>query len=330
LIDSVSNIFVSDTLTTLSGYVYIDFGRYAEDLSDEYLVHYDNNHVLYYNASKLSYEDDESGRNYWLCTTSSGVWAAIDFGAAGKKLGSLGVKAVASNLNGMIKDFKFYGCHVKPTNAVSTDKFILKSGTFTKTAEWQSVYFANQTPYRYYILEATNSYGANVALQEWRLSEYALELKKRSVKQFRLHPAVFEDNDFYFPKYIQLHGSSNGVDWTSLMSGYTYTPFYDQTYGRWQVYSFNNPNAYYIHRLTCSGNWGGVPAQIKMGEWEFYEYASEVNSYRVLDGTTNNIANVWFIDNVLYAANDKLSSIIDDGLAWSTTISGVADFIVRG
>jgi hypothetical protein len=330
LVDNISNIFESDILTTLSGYVYIDFGRYKEDFSDEYLVHYDNNHVLYYNASKLSYEDDESNRNYWLCTTSSGVWAAIDFGPAGKKLGSLGVKAVANNLNGMIKDFKFYGCHVNPINAVSSDKITLKSGTFIKTTEWQSVYFANQTPYRYYILEATNSYGANVALQEWRLLEYALELKKRSVKQFRLHPASFESNDFYFPKYIQLHGSSNGVDWTSIMSANTYTPFYEQTYGRWQVYSFSNPDAYYIYRLTCSGNWGGAAAQIKMGEWEFYEYASEINTYRVLDGTTNNIANVWLIDNVLYAANDKLSSVIDDGLAWSTTISGVADFIVRG
>jgi hypothetical protein len=330
LADNVTNIFESDTLTTLSGYVYIDFGRYEEDLSDEYLIHYDNNHVEYYNASKLSYEDDESGRNYWQCTTSSGVWAAIDFGNGYKKLGSLGVKAVSNNLNGMIKDFKFYGCHIKPTIAKATDKFVLKSGTFVKTSEWQSVYFANQTPYRYYILEATNSYGANVALQEWRLSEYALELKKRSVKQFRLHPASFESNDFYFPKSIQLHGSSNGIDWASIMSANTYTPFYDQTYGRWQVYSFGNPNAYYIYRLTCSGNWGGAPAQIKIGEWEFYEYASEINTHRVLDGTTNNIANVWLIDNVLYAANDKLSSIVDDGLAWSTTISGVADFIVRG
>jgi hypothetical protein len=55
--NSISNIFVSDTTT--SGNLIIDFGRKKTNLVDNWYLHLDNNHVNYYNASKLSDLDED-------------------------------------------------------------------------------------------------------------------------------------------------------------------------------------------------------------------------------------------------------------------------------
>jgi len=333
IVNSVSSIWSSDTTT--SGSLIIDFGRGSKTVNSKNYTHYDNSHVEFYAAMKLSDNDgDIYSANYWQCTTNSDVWAAIKYPVA-KSIGCISVKAVASKLNGMVKDYKVYGSDSDPRLSLESEWTLLAEGTFSKTTVEQTIYLSIGRFY-YYILKAENSYGDNIALQEWAHYEAKPSLGKRSVSQLRLYPVVLAAQEDYFPKHIEFYGSNNGVDWTQLIENKeTYTPFYDSTYGRWQRYSFLNNSSYYMYKLVVIDNWYAINDIIKIAEWEMVELVSETNNHRILFGTTNDIEQIWadptatFDSGNIYALNDVLNTIYSNTAATYTTISGeVADINV--
>lgn len=333
IVNSLSNVWES---TTISGFAAIDFGRGNTDVTNRLYVHSDNNHVFYYPAARLSDDDiNFQSKNYWQTTTSSGVWAAIKLTEA-KAVVALSVWAVPTKLNGMIKNYKFYGSNKDPKYPIpDEDKFLLSSGVFEKTVDEQVVYF-NPVGHRfyYYFLEAVDSYGDNVALQEWRMYEYTSNLGRRVVSQIRLRPVSFDSYDYYFPKRIEIYGSNDYRNWTQLLDIDTYTPFIDYySYGRWQRYSFENDSAYYAYKIIFDDNWNAPENTLKVAEWELVEKTLEAYNYRILGGTSNNFNSVWadsgttFDSGNIYAANDKLNVVIGNSLFTSTTISGAVEDI---
>ena len=105
--DSDANIWISDENATSESYVELvtNFG-WHDDITSTLYVHYDSNHVEYYNASKLSDSDtDYLDRDYWGCTTTSG-WSAINFGER-KTINALRVKAVSTDLDAAPKSILF-------------------------------------------------------------------------------------------------------------------------------------------------------------------------------------------------------------------------------
>jgi len=238
IVDGVSNVLIG---TPLANTVLIDFSRYGEDLTSDQYIHFDNNHVEFFNASKLSNNDlNPYGRNYWLCTVSSGTWAAIDFGV-GEKISAMSVKAVPTLLNGMVKNYNIYGSDKDP-RYFSGARVKLASGTLLKVTNDQPIYFNNANPYRYYIFEAVDSYGNNIALQEWQMFATGPDsIIRKTVGQLRLYPVVFESNEYYFPKYIKLLGSNDNYNWTVLTEpNLTYIP--DEVIGTTDI-ALNKPTA---------------------------------------------------------------------------------------
>lgn len=329
--NNISNVFISDTTT--SGSVLIDFGRGDTNLVSNTYLHFDNDHVTYYNASKLSDLDaDIYSRDYWQCTTTSGAWAAIQFPSA-VMVGCLAVTAVSSDLDGMIKDFEFYGTNYDPRFATAGQKDLLTSGTFSRVSTEQTVYFTTKARvYTYYILETLSTYGNNVALQEWGMYELTDDVGKRVISQLRFHPVDIVSQEYYFPKEIRFHGSNDMVNWTEFLElTETYTPFFDATYGRWQRFSITNNDAYYVYKVTCTNNWHAQDDTIKIAEWEMVEKVSESNNFRILEGSSANVNNVWADDTAtfesgnVYITNDKLNVVLDDMLIESTTPADTVD-----
>lgn len=314
---SASSVFSTDGSSDECSIV-IDFGRPKETLTNKNYLHYDSAHVNYYNAAKLSdLDDDEYDRNYWNCTTTSG-WASIRFPTA-KKLCCLMLKAVSSDLNGMAKDFKFYGSQSDPRFSGWYDKELVTSGTCQATTLEQPFYFESQMPYRYYILDVLNTHGNNIAIQEWSMYELNTQTGLKSVSQLRLRPVTFQNNEYYFTKEFAFYGSRDNLNWDELIPRKdTPTPFYDYVYGRWSRHTFTNYKGYYLYKLVCYGNWGGADDTIKISEWEMVERSEEANNYRILAGSSNNFNNVWadpfttIVSGTVYATNDYLSIIEND------------------
>lgn len=333
--NSISNIFISSDGVS-SGSITIDFGRGADSVTNKSYIHFDSSRVEYYNASKLSDLDgDVHSRDYWQATTTSG-WAAIQFPTT-KNICCLSLKAVSGSTTKMAKNFKFYGSQSDPRFIGWNDKVLLYEGTALQTTQEQTFYFSTgATYYKYYILDVLDTYGGNIAIQEWGMYEQTGHLSKKVVSQLRLYPVTFADNEYYFPKNIIFYGSNDGFNWDTLISGTeTPTPFTDYVYGRWSRYSFENNESYYLYKLSCSNNWNAGEDKIKIAEWEMVERLDEVNSFRILEGT-NNINNIWAdpiasIDTGnLYVTNTFLNVVADEKLISYTTLSGsVDDFNVR-
>lgn len=334
---SISNIFISDTATT-SGNIIIDFGRGSSSITDKDYIHFDNNHVQFYAAAKLSdLDDDEHSRDYWLGTTSSG-WAAIQFPDA-VSVGCLALNAVPSKLNGMVQNFKFYGSNSDPRFSGWDDKVLLYEGVCQDITTEQPFYFNTaNTLYTYYILEVVDTFGDDIAIQEWGMYELTPSLGKKVISQLRLHPVAFSSQEEFHVKEIELHGSNDGINWTPLLFRTdTPYPFSDYIYGRWSRHSFNNFDSYYAYKLVCIGDWGSNN-QIKMAEWEMVERIEEASNYRILSGSTNNMNNVWaepdttISSGTLYITNENFNTVStrDNNLIEYSTVSGiVSDFNVK-
>jgi hypothetical protein len=325
--NSIARIWISDEATT-SGSLIIDFGRRSDNISSQSYLHLDNSHVEFYAAAKLSdRQTDVYGANYWQATTSSGVWAAIKFPTP-TAVSCVVVRARESDLDGMIKDYELYTSNVDPRFSSEDEWVLVTSGTFSKIAQPQNIYL-DRGRYYYYILKAINSYGNNVALEEWEFYEDHPSLRKRAVSQIRLYPVTIANQEYYFPKNIKLYGGNDGVNWTLLKTSETYTPFYDATYGRWQRFSVENNDAYYMYKLVVLDNWYATADQIRIAEWEMVEKVSEASNHRILFGTTDNISQIWadptatFDDGNIYALNDVLNTIYEEDSATYTTVSGV-------
>jgi len=307
----------------------IDFGRLANNLVSDNYLHYDSGHVGYKNASKLSNNDtDVWGNDHFEGTTSSG-YVCIDFGYNATPIACVGVQAYTT-ASGMIKDFTFDGSYTHPLLADPGDWENLYTGTFVNTLDWQTAYFTNGKPFRYYRINILNTYNdASATLQEWEMYGYSSTLEKKVVSQLRLRPITLASNEIYFPRYITFEGSNGLDEWDTLIpTRKTYTPFYDYMWERWQRYSFTNTKGYYQYKVTCSGNWNGNEGLVGISEWEMLELASEDYKYRILGGTTSNFNNIWadatttFDDGFIYIVNDNLNTIKADKLSKSTTIVG--------
>lgn len=330
-----SPLSIWSSSTTVSGNLIIDFGRRSNRINDDDYIHFDNNHVEFFAAVKLSdLDEDEYDSNYWQCTESSNVWAAIEYPVA-KDVSCISVRAVPSKLNGMIKDYKVYGSNSDPRLTLESTWTLIAEGTFSKIEEEQTIY-PSAGKFYYYILKAENTYGDNVAVQEWAHYERHASLGKRAVAQLRLYPVVLSNQEYYFPKHIEFYGSNDGANWVQLLENTeTYTPFYDGVYGRWQRYSLSNNVPYYMYKLVVVDNWYAIEDIIRIAEWEMVERTTEANNHRILFGTTNDIAQIWadpaatFDSGNIYALNDVLNTIYSNTAASYTTISGlIADMNV--
>ena len=335
--NSISNIFISDEGTT-EGSIVIDFGRSRYSATDSDYTHYNSDDTVeFYNASKLSdLDSDVHGRDYWATTTTSG-WAAIQYPDS-KDIACLSLKAVPGNTAGMPDNFRFYGSQSNPRFSGWYDKVLIYEGQARAEEEEQTFYFSTGlTLYEYYILEVLDTHGNNVAIQEWGMYERLPGLGNKVISQVRLHPVTFTDNEYYFPKEIEVYGSNDGFVWDKLLNRTeTPTPFEDYAYGRWSRYSFENFDTYYLYKLTCYDNWNADTYQIKMAEWEMVERIEEADNLRILGGSTNDINNIWADPNtaissgVVYITNDEFNSAVDEKLLDNSELPLDADdFNVR-
>jgi hypothetical protein len=299
--------------------IIIDFGRSLTNLVSSELDHFDNNHVNFYNASKLSDNaSDINGRDYWNATTTSGVWAAVDFGSTNKQIvGCFSVKAVSSNLKGMVKNYKFEGTNDDP-RTIDLEWDTIHTGFFKKSPDWQSTHFVNGKKYQYYRLYVIDTYGENLSLQEWGMYSYNSSFSKKTISQLRLRPITFSSGEYYFPRNILFYGSNDMVNWTNIIPlTRAYTPFMETgEFERWHRYSFTNTTPYWCYKLEFTSNWNSEVDRIGMSEWEMVESELEEITYRVLIGTDNNISNVsaddgfTFTGGTLHASIDTVLNII--------------------
>lgn len=328
--DSDDNVWISYIDATLEDYVALTIHTsWSEDITTVSDIHYDSGHEYHYNASKLSDNGDSfMARNFLHLTTTSG-WASVKYRPS-RTIGAFRMKAT-SNLDACPRGFVFYGSNFNPGIDLSK-AHILTEGIFTQTEEWQSRVITNPSLFRYYILYIHDTYGGNnVEIQEWEMTNFIEERDRRFITQLRLHPATQGDLSYNFPKEVSLLGSSNGVDWDTLLPWTnTYTPFIEHNiaYDKWQRYSFRNTKGYWSFRLICRGNWRAVDSKIVIGEWSLHEFEDESYTYHILDGTTNDIVQVWAnsgcdIDangSIIFVANEYLSKISNNRLVGSHSL----------
>ncbi len=334
LSDNISSAMINcwySNDTANSADLIIDFGRTENNLATTENIHYDSGHSNLNNASRLSDNDDST---YFQGTTSSG-YVCIEFDN-NVALGCLVVRAVPGNLSSMVKNYRFMGSYDDPRLS-GGDWEVFSSGQLVEVDEEQSIYFVNQTPYKYYKLEIIDTHDmSNVMLQEWQMYQYDESNRKTVISQLRLNPVAFDSQEIYFPKQIEIYGSNNMIDWTALLSTTnTATPFYDYIWGRRQRFSFTNETGYYNYKLICYGNWNYNSGSIAIAEWEMVEKSSEGYSYRILSAASNNFNSVWatssttFDDGFTYIGGGSLlNTVYNNRLVDSTTVSGIIDINV--
>lgn len=333
--NTTSDAWYSDEDATQQDQIYVTiYLDRTENLVSPGKLHYNSNHEKYYGAVKMSDNDlDVYERDHWRAESTS-AWAIINFGSDRPVVNTFGIKAVSVDLDACPNNYKFYG-GLEPYHASFK---LLYEGAFEKTAEWQSVSFINNNPYKYYKFEVSDTYGNDLKVQEWVMYESVGSDKSKYISQLRLHPADFSGLEDNFPKQISLEGSNDMLNWEVVMPLIdTYTPYisYNASYGKWQRYSFTNVNGYWHYRLVCKGNWGASDGRIIIGEWELCELREESNINRILGGQTNNIKQVWasngcgFEDSsgLLYMANEKLNIVQCSKLVGEKDISEFYDDI---
>lgn len=229
------------------------------------------------------------------------------------------------------KDFIFYGSNLNPT--LHFDKAIkIIEGRFESSPVWQSRVLTSSPFYKYYILHILNTYGnKNIKIQEWEMMDSLGQIEMKRPSQLRLHPAMYSNWQYNFPKQISLQGSVDGVGWITLIPWInTYTPFI-QHYaedGYWQKYFFKNETGFWSFRLLCRGNWEAEDNRIIIGEWSLHELEEESYIHRILDGTTNNIQQIWATPScglddrygVIFIANEKMNRASSGRLVSSSNL----------
>lgn len=337
--DSDTTVWQSDVGATSESSVALTIHTgWEDDITNKSYTHFDSGHVYYYNASKLSDEDeDRMARTYWQCTTTSG-WAAIRFPTT-RTIGALRIKNTTVS-GAMPKSYEFYGSNYNPY--LFFDRATkLEEGTFYQTEDWQALVLTNSYKFRYYILDIKDTYGGeNIEIQEWQMMDSIGQTERRYVSQLRLHPALYGDLNKNFPTEISLQGSIDNYNWTTIMPWTrTYTPFVQHVAanGYWQRYSFYNINGYWSFRLLCRGNWGATDSKIVIGEWSMHELSAESYTYRLLAGSTNNMEQIWALDgcgiddvhSIIFMTNEKLNKISSNKLVDSEELPpGYLDFNV--
>ena len=225
---------------------------------------------------------------------------------------------------GRPKNFTFYADTVRPTTSYPLGKELL-SGTFDDTEDWQHIIVPNSGEERYYTLDITDTYDdENIKIEEWQMHSATDDHTRKYIGQLRLHPCTYdEDANLQFPKEVKLQASNDMLNWTTLLDWtLTYSPYkiHKASYGYWQRYSFENIHGFFNFRLLCRGNWGGSGGRMAIGQWGLHEREEEDYTYRILEGDTNNISQIWassdavFDDDETYLAIENLSIVKDNKL----------------
>ena len=342
--DLISTTWVSGVNATLESEIGVTIFFYeTTDLTNFNYTHYDSGHVKYFGASKLSdTNEDVWGRDFWDCPTSTNSWAAIKFDSL-CVINSCSITAVSEDLNCCPKNYVFFGSNYSPVTAMYK-AVELYSGAFSKIATTQQFFFHNKAEYKYYILYVLGNYGgSNIRIQEWEMFYLSEKSTKKRVSQLRLLPPA-DELLYSFPNEISLQASVDMLAWDTLIPWtQTYSPWMQHyvMYGYWQHYSFEDPTekGYYAYRLLCRGNWGEVGGRIAIKEWEMRELYKEYETYRILEGTTNIISQIWVsegcgIDDsngTIYATNDKLNYIMNDSVSSTSLPSNYNDInVIQG
>jgi len=328
--NSSDTVWTSNTNATLQPYISITihFGSEPQRIID-INNHYDSKHVKYFRASKLSDADTDSwGRNFWDCPANSNSWAAIKLNNR-YIVNSFFMTPVYESetvKDNYPKDYIFYGSNYSPITHFE-EAIELCRGTFKQAFVKQQVFFNSFTAYKYYILYIINNYGGNnIRIQELELYNIPKLIRARKIQQLRLLPD-FGGSLYNFPNEISVQASTDLLVWNTVLPWtFTYSPFmeyYSQNLNErsyWQPYQFMDDTEYnyWAYRLLCRGNWGEADGKISIKEWELREFARESNTYRILEGASNNIRQIWTSEqcginddnNTIFATNDKLNYII--------------------
>jgi hypothetical protein len=310
--DSECVVWISDE-SAASSEANLIIGFYGRlDFTSTRYYHYDSGHVPYYNASKLSDNDNDVWNRSWFESTSTSGWVSIRYEGRHRAISYLSVKTMDS---GRPKDFEFYADSVRPTVKYSLGQKLLE-GTFDDVESWQNFFVNNTTEYLYYTLDIKNTYDDQpIKMKEWQMRSAVPGHGKRYVSQLRLHPYMDEDYIIAFPKAIQLEGSTDLTNWEVVLpwtSTYTPNVIYKTEYGYWQRYSFTNVKGFYNYRLRCQGNWGRTDGRMCIGEWSLHEVASEEYTYRILPGETNSINQIWCNPSTTFDNEGEIYLAIDD------------------
>jgi hypothetical protein len=150
-------------------------------------------------------------------------------------------------------------------------------------------------------------------------------MRQMTIGKLRLKPSTLSSEYIYFPKSIKFYASNDFNNWTVLIPEIeTYTP----TSGDWQEYAFSSINPYWSYKLECIGNWNSNTGKIVIAEWEMMERNVESYTYRVLNGSSNNINSIWadpsttFDSGESYIVNEGLNLISNDKLSKYDAIVG--------
>jgi hypothetical protein len=321
LTDSLEVCWVSDA--TISGGEVVIYMDRTENLVSTTYKHYDSEHSYLYYAARLSDSgDDVYNRTYWRNPTSSG-WAAIRFDSP-TNVATFSFDGLSGYLDSRPKDIDIYGSNYFPGAGFYGAKLIKSDTLYTTISGLTDVtHTNNRESYKYYIVDVKNTYGDIIRIAEWYMYSHVGRAEKYYISQLRLTPASYGSADYNFPKEISLQCSSDGENWYTILDWTnTYTPFVEHYmgYGREQRYTITTVRGAWMYKLLCRDNWAASDNKIIIGSWGLYELYSETYTYRVLEGSSNDIKQIWAdadtklndIHKTVYLANDKLNKVSDN------------------
>jgi len=305
--------------------VIIDFGRNHVDLVGQSVGLYPYKYnpdsgMVCLEVSEFSDVYDARGLRYWQALDEAG-WIALEFPVPGVNINVFSFKG--EGVDYMPKDFMFQGGFTSPLTADEVDWTTLVSGTCSPSDDWHTFYFDNYNKFTFYRLVVQSTLGGKAhRVRRWRMFRREQSFKAHTLSKIRLLPSVYHDNDKYFPKEIDIYGSNDFNTWTPLLTNYpTNAPYFEYYNTRWQDIKFENIQAFWAYKVVMRNNWAGTNDKIIVDEWEMYESIYELNTKRVLGGTTNNINNIWAdkTSNIdtgwVYVVNDGLNYIFDGRFA---------------
>jgi len=305
--------------------IIIDFGRNHVDLVGQCIGLYPYKYnpdsgMVCLEVSEFSDVYDARGLRYWQAPDEAG-WIALEFPVPGVNINVFSF--MGEGVDYMPKDFIFQAGFTSPLRADENDWVTLVSGTCSASDDWHTFYFNNYNKFTYYRLVVKNTIGGRAhRVRRWRMFRREQSFRAHTVSKLRLLPSVYHDNDKYFPKEIDIYGSNDFNTWEPLLLNYlTNAPYFEYYNTRWQDIKFENKKAFWAYKVVMRDNWVGSNDKIIVDEWEMYESSYELNTRRVLGGTTNNINNIWADDtsNIdtgwVYIVNDGLNYIFDGRFA---------------
>jgi hypothetical protein len=303
----------------------IDFGRNHLDLVGQSIGLYPYKYnpdsgLVCLEVNEFSDIYDARGLRYWEAFDEAG-WIALEFPVPGVDVNVFSFKG--EGLDHMPQDFMFQGGFTSPLHADEEDWTTLVSGTCSPSDDWHTFYFDNYNNFTFYRFVVKSTFGGKVhRVRRWRMFRREQSFKAHTISKLRLLPSVYHDNEKYFPREIDIYGSNDFNEWTTLLSNHpTNAPYFEYYNTKWQDIKFENIKAFWAYKVVMRNNWAGTNDKIIVDEWEMYESVYELNTKRVLGGDTHNINSIWAdpVSNIdkgwIYIVNDGLNYVFDGRFA---------------